>query len=247
MKARVVQCPHLAIAHIQQPAPPQALADARDRRHIQGVIGPLAWDHVRRHRHAQRIQGRHHDLHLGQVGTMVFAVAKLEQPVFGHAPVTVGGGTIQANAGRLQVIHAQRVLIQGPLTSTPARIITQGLEHRRQPVVADVQGVYRLPGALLERVESLFGPGGHVVQPMVALGENMRQPEHAHPAQAQAHPVTMSRKMLVQQGLEPHAVELGQQHRNVIDAFTDNGSGSRPWCTSFAPETLPQLLKPLKK
>ena len=137
--------------------------------------------------------------------------------------MTVGGGTIQANTGRLQVVHAHRVLIQCPLKRTPARIVTQGLQHRGQSVVADVQGVDRLLRACLERVKPLFGPGDHVVQPMVPLGENMRQPEHAHPAQGQAHPVTMGREMLVQQGLEPHTVELGQQHRNAIDAFTDNG------------------------
>src|SRR6266516_1651804 len=45
----------------------------------------------------------------------------------------------------------------------------KGLRHGCPPVVAEVQRVHRLPRALLQRVEALFGPGGDVVQPMVAL------------------------------------------------------------------------------
>jgi len=45
---------------------------------------------------------------------MVLAVAELEQSVFRHAPVNRWRWYYQAHAGRLQVIDAQRVLIQGP-------------------------------------------------------------------------------------------------------------------------------------
>jgi hypothetical protein len=154
---------------------------------------------------------------------MVFAMAKLKQPIFRHGPVAVGGGTIQANACRLQVIHAQRVLIQGPLADAPARIVAQGLQHGRQPVIADIQCVHRLPGALPQRVEPLFGPGGDMVQPMVGLRKDMGQPDHADPAQAEAHPVAMGGKMLVQQSLYPHPLQLGQQQGNIIDTFRGQG------------------------
>jgi hypothetical protein len=49
-----------------------------------------------------------------------------------------------------------------------------------------------------------------VVELMVGLGEDMGQPDHAYPTQAQTHPVAMGGKMLVQQGLEPHSLRLGQ-------------------------------------
>jgi hypothetical protein len=156
---------------------------------------------------------------------MVLAVTTLEQPVCGHAPVPVGGRTLQAHAGRLQGVHAQRGLIQSPVEGLPVRLVTQRLQPRGQPVVTDVQGLYRLSGARLERVAPLWGPGGGVGQPMRALGEPMRQPHHTHPAQAPAYPMTMRRKMLVHQGLQPQAVAVGHQYRQVIDAFTDNGQG----------------------
>ena len=56
----------------------------------------------------------------------------------------------------------------------------------------------------------------------------------------------MGRKMRVQQGLHPHAVELGHQEGNVIDAFTANGQGLGHGAPPLRHETLPQCSKPLK-
>ena len=42
-----------------------------------------------------------------------------------------------------------------------------------------------------------------MVQPMIGLRQNMRQPEHAHPAQAEALPVAVGGNVLVQQGCTP--------------------------------------------
>jgi hypothetical protein len=193
-----LQGAHLAIAPRQQPTPPQALPDAGDGRESLGIIGPLARDDVRRHRHAQGIQGRHHDFDLRQVRAMIFAMPKLEQPGVGHGPVAVGGGAIEADAGWFQVVDAQHMLIQGPLKGVPAPIVAQGLQHGGQPIVADIEPMHRLPGAFAQRVEPLFRPRFDVVQPMVGFGEDVRQPEHAHPAQAEANPVPVGGKMLVQ-------------------------------------------------
>jgi hypothetical protein len=57
----------------------------------------------------------------------------------------------------------------------------KGLQHSCQPVVTEEQPVHRLPRALLQRVEALFGPGSDVVQSMVALEEDMGQLKHVHP------------------------------------------------------------------
>jgi len=69
---------------------------------------------------------------------MVLAVPTLKQPVFRHAPIPAGRGTIQAHALGLQVVHAQQVLGQGAFKALPMFVMTQGLQHRRQPVVAEV-------------------------------------------------------------------------------------------------------------
>jgi hypothetical protein len=50
-----------------------------------------------------------------------------------------------------------------------------------------------------------------MVQLMIGLREHVGPPEHGHPAQADAYPVAVAGKMLVQQGLEFHAFQLGEQ------------------------------------
>ena len=136
---------------------------------------------------------------------------KLEQPVFRHAPVPAGRGTIQAHALGLQVVHTQQVWGAGACKGLPARVSTQSLQHGRQPVVAQVQGMDPLAGRAAQSLESLLGPRLHMVQAMIRLGQNMGQPQHGHPAEAEAHPIAVRGKVLVQQGLHPHAVELSQQ------------------------------------
>ena len=61
-----------------------------------------------------------------------------------------------------------------------------------------------LPGAAAQGVAPLLGPGLDMAQPMIGLREDMGQPDHQYPAQAEADPVAMGRKVLVQQGLESH-------------------------------------------
>ena len=164
---------------------------------------------------------------------------QLEQPLFGHPPVAAGCGTIETDALRPQVVHPQQPLVQCAFKGPPVLIITQCLQEARQPVVAHVQGVDELPGAPTQRMESLLRPGLDMVQPMVGLRQNMRQPKHTHPAQAEARPVAVGGKVLVQQGLYPHALQLGQQQGDVIDTFTHDGK----WLAH--PESLPQCSKPL--
>jgi hypothetical protein len=59
---------------------------------------------------------------------MVFAMPKLEHPIFRDGPVPVGRGTIQADAGGVQVIHPQHVLMERPLK---ASVSTSGSPHMR--------------------------------------------------------------------------------------------------------------------
>jgi hypothetical protein len=172
-------------------------------------------------------------------------MAKVEESVFRHAPVPAGGGTIQAHALGLQVVHPQQLLGECPFKSLPARVITQGLQHGRQPGVAQVQGVDLLASRAAQGLVTLLGPGLHVVQAMICLGQDMHQPQYRHPAQAQAHPIAMGEK-LASSRVAPSCGRTGPPgeacHRRVHCEW----SGARPWCTSSGPETLPQLLKPLK-
>jgi hypothetical protein len=104
---------------------------------------------------------------------MVLAVTELQQAVVGHAPVAAGGGGIQPHALGLQVVHAQPCLSEGPFKGRPACIITQGLQHGRQPVVAQVQGMAPLAGRAAQGLEALRGPRWHLGQAMICRGQDM--------------------------------------------------------------------------
>jgi hypothetical protein len=142
---------------------------------------------------------------------MVLAVPKLEQPVFRDAPVPASRGRIQPHTLGLPVVHAQQLLGEGAFKRLPGFVMTQRLQHGRQPVVAHVQRMHPLAGRAAQGVQALRSPGLHMVQPMIRLGQDMSQPHHRHPAEAEAHPVAMGGKVLVQQGLSPPAVKLGHQ------------------------------------
>lgn len=71
--------------------------------------------------------------------------------------------------------------MQGLHIGAPVRIVAQGRQPSHQPRIADVQRMHRLPGNVPQRVEPPCGPGGDVVQPMVGLGEELEQSDHAHP------------------------------------------------------------------
>jgi hypothetical protein len=82
-----------------------------------------------------------------------------------------------------------------------------------------------LPRTPAQGVELLLRPGFDMVQPVVGPREDMAQPDHRYPAQAEAYPMAMGGKVLVQQRLYPHALELNLQQGDVIDAFTDDIQG----------------------
>ena len=63
---------------------------------------------------------------------MILTVPHLEQPVFRDPPGAAGGGAIQADALRLQVVHPQQLLGQRAFKGAPALVVTQRLQQPRQ-------------------------------------------------------------------------------------------------------------------
>ena len=70
---------HLAVADIGQPGGPGDLADFGNLRQ-EWVIGRMAGHDRHRQWQAERIEHRHGNLHLRQIGTMILAVSKLNSP-----------------------------------------------------------------------------------------------------------------------------------------------------------------------
>jgi len=231
---------HLAIPYVQQPVLSQAGRHLPDGGDIQGIIGVVPGHDRRRQGQPQRIQRRHHHLHLGQIRAMIFAMAKLEYTLGHHSPRATRSGTVQPYTCRPQGIHPHQLLGQGALKGAPVGIVTQRLQHEGQPVIADVQRMEGVAGASTQRVEPFLRPWLHVIQPMIRLREDMGQPEHRHPTQAEPLPVTMGGKVRVQQRLYPHPRHLSQQQGNIVHAFTEDGQGL------VHTETLSQCAKPLQ-
>ncbi len=72
----------------------QALAHLGNGGKVERIVGSLPRHDLHRDWQAQQIQGREHHFQLGQVGTVGFAVAQLEQPLFRDRPVPARGGPI---------------------------------------------------------------------------------------------------------------------------------------------------------
>src|ERR1700757_5514219 len=91
---------------------------------IEWVISSLTRYDVRGQRHPQGIKYRLHHFDLGQVGTIILAVTKLEEPPVTHRGIRMGAGTIDMDPLGGQGIHPYRVLIQGRFKGAPPLVVT---------------------------------------------------------------------------------------------------------------------------
>ncbi len=199
--------------------PPQAGLHTGDHRQVQSIIGVFAREHFGGQRHSQGIQTRQHHFELRQVWAMVFTVAELQQPLLGHAGITAGRRAIQTHAVDLQVIHAQQLATQLVLEGAPPLIVAQLVQYFRQAIIVEVSSCHPLCQAVPQRFHPSLRPRLHVVHPMIPFREYMGQPDRRHPTQAQPLPVTMRRKMCIQQRREPHALHVSEQQREIIHSF----------------------------
>jgi hypothetical protein len=219
MKARVASAAILQSPTYNKPVLIQAGAHLLDGGNVQRVIGALTRHNLRRNRHPQGVQGRHHHLQLGQIRPMVFAMPKLKQPVFRHAPVTAGRGAIQPHPVRLQIIHAEGAPVEIGFKRLPLLGIGQFVQHDPQAIVAPLLRPDGLPRAEAYRVRALFHPRLNLVQPVIAFRSDVGQPHQAGPAQTGALPVAMGFEMPVQKFGNPDFLALPQQDRDIVHLF----------------------------
>ena len=122
---------------------------------------------------------------------MVLTMDQLKQLVFCHAPVPTGRGRIQPHAFGLQGVPAPQVLGQGPFKGLPARASLKASSTAASRSSLRSGGWTPCPLAAAQGVESLLGPGFHMVQPMIRLRGDVGQPEDRAPPQAEPHPLTV--------------------------------------------------------
>ena len=105
-------------------------------------------------------------------------------------------------------------------------VVGQGAQDRREPIVGEIEPVDELGGPLPQRGQVGRGPRLDLVEPMVAFGEQVGEPEGRRPAEAEPEPVAVHPKVPIQQFADPHALHLGQQQREVVDPL-DGERGRR--------------------
>lgn len=171
---------------------------------------------------------------------MVLAVAKLEQAVGVHLPISATRRRVDAYLFRLQGVDTQQAPIQALLKGIPLLIVTQGLQDDGQAIIAEVQRPHRVFHTSAQRFLASFYPWLHVTQAVIRFSEDVRQPTCHHPAQAQPLPVSVHVIHLIQQLRNSHALLMGQQQRRVIHSFCRYGK------LFSHTESLPQLSKPVE-
>ena len=141
-----------------------------------------------RHRQwqAERIEHRHGNLHLRQIGTMILAVSKLEQPCGRHIGCRRRG--VDAYHASLQIVDTQHGLIECALKCGPVVSDAQVVEDCRQPIIGQVARFDLVADAPIEGPPMCFDPWLDAIEPVVALGEEESQPHDCRPAETQSFP-----------------------------------------------------------
>lgn len=210
---------HLAVANVGQPSDPGDLADFGNLRQIERVVGRMAGYNRRCQRQAERIEHRHSDLHLRQVGAMILAVPELAHPVGRHVGRRRRG--IDAHRAFLQVVDAQHGLIEFAFKRNAACSDAQVVEDRRQPIIGQVERFDLAADAPTEGAPMGCDPRLGAREPVVALGEDEGQPHDRRPAETHALPIAIGREVFVQEFGHAHFLEVRDEGRYVVDSFVD--------------------------
>src|SRR5262249_16551368 len=208
---------HLFITDIQQAAFAGRFSDTSDLRFIERIVGRIALDDGRRSWQSQRIQTRHTDLDLRQIGAMIFAVAKLEQPAVAYSGIGLTGSRIQAHDFRIQVVNAQQPTTQLSLERLPHGTIPHLRQEVSQSVITEIKRADPFAGQCLQQMETFLRPFLHVRQTVVPARKNEAQPAGNDLSGRQITcPVGGLRKMFIKELDSSHCFQLLPKQRDVI-------------------------------
>jgi hypothetical protein len=167
----------LAVADEGLAALTEGLLYLLDLRDIQGVIGTVARDDERGHRHAQRVQGGHGDLDLGLV-VAIFAMTELEVTQLREdLDVGVGGGSIDAKKFRVQVVNTDGVLVEVHLAGFPGIVPREVVEQVGQAIILEIEGTNGFAQTGSESVKVVLRPGLKLAEAVIALGSDEGDPD----------------------------------------------------------------------
>ncbi len=241
------QVAHLAVADDQH----GAAAQGRDRRiiggHIQAVIGVVARDGLATDWQPKRVEGGEHELELAQVGAMILAVAMLEQAVGRHVVVVdADAGAVQTHRFAGQAVDAHPALQQGGIERGLGGRVAKHGQERGQAVVGTIGVPQRDRQQGVDGLDAIGGPVAHRHQAMVALLEDMAQPDAQHGAHAGAVPVAMRPHMRVDHVPNAHIDNDAEQQRQAVDLLVGDREGW--WChAARIPQHGPNLASQIRE
>jgi hypothetical protein len=123
---------------------------------------------------------------------MITASPKPKQSIFRCRPVTTGRGAVQTHALRVQIVYPHQALIQCSLEPLSTQIIAQRIQDTFQAVIALVQRTHRPSSTTSQYLQALLSLVFNMIEPMIAKGEDVRQPHHTRPAETNPLPVAVA-------------------------------------------------------
>ena len=130
-----------------------------------------------------RLGGGSHQLDLGQVGPVILTVAQLHQALVVDGVVAIGGGGVEADPlHRRQVIDLALGAEEGGLQLVPGRLVAEAFEDQGQAVIAEIDRANGLADEGFQGVSEAVDPLLDVGLAVIALGEDVGDPDGDQPA-----------------------------------------------------------------
>ena len=215
---------HLAITHHQDGGRSQRLDSGGVGRDIQAVISALPSDGLTADRQAQGVEAGQHSFELAQVGTMIFAMTKLQQTV-GRDRVVIDAdaGTVQAKRLGGQVVDADPALEEGSIQAGLGFGVSQHGQDIGEAVIGTI-GVAQ--GDVQEGIDGLGAVSDPVAdhdEAMVTFEQEMAEPDRDGGADRDTLPMAMWRDVLINQLADAHVLHDADEQRQAVDLFIGNG------------------------
>jgi len=218
---------HLAIADVEQSGFPQQGAHPLDQRQVQWIVGGTSRMDRGSDELAGGFGGGGHQLELGQIGAMVFAVAQLHEPTVCGGVEAVAGGAVESDPLQGEGVDRAGAHPEFGLDGVPGFGVAQPRQQQGEAVVGEIDVADGESGDRFQAVVELESPGADVGLAVVGLGEDVGDPESDEPTERKPLMMRVGLEVLVQEVGEPELSEEAEDQGDVIDPFVDEAECGR--------------------
>src|SRR5262249_55520242 len=203
----------------------QERSNPLDHGQVQRIVGRVAGMDVRGQELAGGFGSGGHELELGQVGAMVFAVAQLHQPTVNGGVEAVAGGAVQSDALQGDRVDVTGALPEVGLNAVPGLGVAQPGQQQGETVVAELDVAKGQPGDGLEAMVELVGPVADVGLTVIGPGEDVGDPEGDEPTEGESAVVRVRLEVRVEEPGKAESDEEAQDQWDVVNAFVTEAEG----------------------